>query len=68
MQKRLVRSRTERMIGGVCGGLGEYFSIDPTIIRVLWVVITLLGGAGVIAYVILWVVMPQEPPAPLAPS
>ncbi|MBN1320079.1 MAG: PspC domain-containing protein [Thermoleophilia bacterium] len=67
MQKRLRRSRTEKMLGGVCGGLGEYFNVDPTIIRVLWVVITLLGGAGVIAYLILWVVMPQEPPAPLAP-
>ena len=68
MQKRLRRSRTEKMIGGVCGGLGEYFNVDPTIIRVLWVVITLLGGAGVIAYLILWIVMPLEPPTPLAPS
>ncbi len=68
MQKRLTRSRAEKMIGGVCGGLGEYFGVDPTIIRVLWVVITLLGGAGVIAYLILWIVMPLEPPTPLAPS
>jgi len=68
MQKRLRRSRTEKMIGGVCGGLGEYFNVDPTIIRVLWVAITLLGGAGVIAYLILWIVMPLEPPTPLAPS
>jgi len=56
------------MIGGVCGGLGEYFNVDPTIIRVLWVAITLLGGAGVIAYLILWIVMPLEPPTPPAPS
>jgi len=68
MQKRLRRSRTEKMIGGVCGGLGEYFNVDPTIIRVLWVAITLLGGAGVIAYLILWIVMPLEPPTPPAPS
>ena len=68
MQKRLTRSRAEKMIGGGCGGLGEYFGVDPTIIRVLWVVITLLGGAGVIAYLILWIVMPLEPPTPLAPS
>jgi len=53
------------MIGGVCGGLGEYFDVDPTIIRVLWVAVTLFGGAGVIAYLILWVIVPQEPPANL---
>ena len=64
MQKRLQRSRTEKMIGGVCGGLGEYFGVDPTIVRVLWVGVTLLGGAGIIAYLILWVIMPAEPPAP----
>ncbi len=46
MQKRLYRSRTEKMIAGVCGGLAEYFDIDPTIIRILWVLITFLGGAG----------------------
>ncbi len=65
MEKRLQRSRTERMIGGVCGGLGEYFGVDPTIIRVLWVAITMLGGAGILLYLILWVVMPLEPPPPL---
>ena len=68
MQKRLQRSRTEKMIGGVCGGLGEYFGIDPTIVRVLWVVVTLMGGAGFIAYLILWAVMPAEPPAPFSPA
>lgn len=68
MQKRLQRSRTEKMIGGVCGGLAEYFDIDPTIVRVLWVVVTLMGGAGFIAYLILWVVMPAEPPAPFSPA
>ena len=56
------------MIGGVCGGLAEYFDIDPTIVRVLWVVVTLMGGAGFIAYLILWVVMPAEPPAPFSPA
>ncbi|MCE5253497.1 MAG: PspC domain-containing protein [Actinomycetia bacterium] len=67
MAKRLQRSRTERMIGGVCGGLGEYFNIDPTIVRVLWVVVTLVGGAAILAYLILWVIVPLEPPAPAAP-
>ncbi|NLE11089.1 MAG: PspC domain-containing protein, partial [Actinobacteria bacterium] len=61
MRKRLYRSRSDKMIGGVCGGLGEYFDVDPTIIRVLWVAVTLFGGAGVIAYLILWVIVPQEP-------
>lgn len=59
--KRLYRSRVERMIGGVCGGLGEYFDIDPTVVRLLFVFGTLLGGPGVIAYLILLVVVPLEP-------
>jgi len=66
MAKRLQRSRTEKMLAGVCGGLGEYFDIDPTIIRVLWVVVTLMGGAGIVAYLILWVVVPLEAPGPPA--
>ena len=64
MEKRLQRSRTEKMIGGVCGGLAEYFTVDPTIVRVLWVLLTLLGGAGILLYVILWVIMPLQLPAP----
>jgi phage shock protein PspC (stress-responsive transcriptional regulator) len=68
MEKRLQRSRTDKMVGGVCGGLAEYFGIDPTVVRVLWVVITLLGGAGFILYIILWIIMPQQPPAPLPPA
>jgi phage shock protein C len=59
--KRLYRSRLDRMIGGVCGGLGEYFDIDPTLIRLLFVFGTLLGGPGVIAYLVLLVVVPLEP-------
>jgi phage shock protein C len=67
MEKRLHRSRTEKMVGGVCGGLAEYFAVDPTLVRAIWVVFTLLGGAGLLAYIILWVIMPLDPPAPLAP-
>jgi phage shock protein C len=67
MAKRLQRSRTERIIGGVCGGLGEYFNVDPTLVRVLWVIVTLMGGAGILAYLILWIVVPQEPVGPLSP-
>jgi len=65
MEKRLVRSRTEKMIAGVCGGLAQYFNVDPTIVRLLWVIITIMGGAGILAYIVLWIVMPLEPPAPI---
>jgi phage shock protein C len=58
--KRIYRSRTQRVIGGICGGLGEYFDIDPVIIRVIWFIL-LLGGVGLIAYLIAWIVIPVEP-------
>jgi len=63
MEKRLQRSRTEKMIGGVCGGLAVYFNVDPTLVRILWVAMTLIVGVGILLYLILWVVMPLEPPA-----
>lgn len=66
MQKRLYRSRDEKIIGGVCGGLGEYLNVDPTLIRLALVFITLFGGAGIIAYLVLWVVVPLAPPPPPA--
>jgi len=60
--KRLYRSRKERMLGGVCGGLGEHLDVDPTIIRVIWAVAALLTiGTGILAYVIAWVLIPEEP-------
>jgi phage shock protein PspC (stress-responsive transcriptional regulator) len=59
--KRLYRSRTERMIGGVCGGLANYLNADPTLIRLLMVLFALAGGPGLIAYLILWIVVPLEP-------
>jgi phage shock protein PspC (stress-responsive transcriptional regulator) len=49
------------MIGGVSGGLSNYFDIDPTIVRVLFIVSIFLGGGGIIAYIILWIVLPEEP-------
>lgn len=60
-QKRLYKSRTNRMIDGVCGGIAEYFDIDPTIIRIVWVLITLLGGSGFIFYIVAMIVMPVNP-------
>lgn len=63
MAKRLYRSRDEKIIGGVAGGLAEYLDIDVTLIRVLWVLVTLLGGSGLLAYVIMWIIVPMEPVA-----
>jgi phage shock protein C len=59
--KRLYRSRAERWLAGICGGLGKYFGIDPTVIRVLFVLFSLVVGGGIIAYIILWIIIPQEP-------
>ena len=57
--KELRKSDTNRVICGVCGGLGEYFQVDPTIVRLLLVAFTLLGGSGIIAYLIAAVIMPE---------
>lgn len=61
---RLYRSSTDKVLAGVCGGLGNYFNIDPTIIRVIYVLLTVFSAAfpGVVAYIILALVIPQEPP------
>ncbi|MCQ1534329.1 PspC domain-containing protein [Methanosarcina sp. KYL-1] len=58
---KLYRSRKNRMIAGVCGGIGEYFDIDPTLVRLLWVLFSLSGGAGIVAYIIAWIIVPEEP-------
>jgi phage shock protein C len=60
-RKRLVRSSTDTKIAGVCGGLADYFDIDPMIIRLIWVVLFLCGGTGGLAYIILWIVLPLAP-------
>ncbi len=59
--KRLYRSRTDRKIAGLCGGIGTYFGVDPVIFRVIWVLLALAGGLGVLAYLIAWFIVPQEP-------
>lgn len=61
MSKRLYRSRVDCKIGGVCGGLGEYFNIDPTIIRIIAILLIFADGIGILAYVIAWIVMPKRP-------
>lgn len=59
--KKLYRSRRDRMVAGVCGGLADYFQVDSTIIRLLFILFILLGGSGVLAYLIMWLVVPVEP-------
>ena len=61
MEKRLYKSKTNKTIAGVCGGIGEYFGIDPTIIRLIWAAFCLAGGSGILAYVIACFIIPEEP-------
>ena len=61
MQKKLYRSRTDRKILGVCGGLAEYFNVDSTLVRVIVVLVALLGGCGLLAYLVAALIMPEEP-------
>ena len=58
--RRLYRSRTQRMLGGVCGGLGKYLGIDPTIIRLVFLVLLFTQGFGFLIYIILWLLLPVE--------
>ena len=59
--KRLYRSRDHRWIAGICGGLGEYLNVDPTVVRAAFVLFALAGGSGILAYIILWFIIPEEP-------
>lgn len=59
MEKRLMRSQNDRMVAGVAAGLAEYFNIDPAIVRLLFVLLTVMGGHGLLIYLILWLVMPE---------
>lgn len=58
--KQLFRSESNRVLAGVAGGLGEYFAIDPVLIRIIFVLLTVFGGGGVIIYIILWILIPNE--------
>jgi len=59
--KRLYRSGNERVLGGVCGGVAEYLNIDPTIVRLLWILFVFAFGAGILFYLIAWLIMPRNP-------
>lgn len=63
--RRLTRSRTDKKIAGVCGGLAKYFGIDPIIPRLIALVLLLGFGTGVLAYIICWIVIPMEPESPI---
>ncbi|HPT13932.1 MAG TPA: PspC domain-containing protein [Bacteroidales bacterium] len=65
---RLYRSKTSRVFGGVCGGLAEYFDVDPIIIRLLFLIIAFAGGGGILVYIILWIAIPEKPFVPFDAS
>jgi phage shock protein C len=60
--KRLLRSSTDKKLGGVCAGLADYLDMDVTLVRVLWLLVVLCGGTGILLYLILWLVLPLAPP------
>ena len=66
--KRLYRSQSDRMIGGVCAGMGEYLGIDPTLIRLLFIFTTVWGGAGALVYLVMLLVVPEDPHAITTPA
>ena len=59
--RKLYRSRYNRQIAGVCGGLAEYFNMDATLLRVLFIVLAVLGGSGIVLYLAMWIIVPREP-------
>ena len=60
-EKRLYRSRDDRVLAGVCSGLGKYLEVDPVIIRLIWAATILLAGAGIFLYIVAWIIIPEEP-------
>ena len=60
-RRRLIRPQAGRKIAGVCAGFAEYFDLDVTLVRVLWLIVALFGGGGFVAYLIAWIIMPNEP-------
>ena len=60
MTKKLDRSRRNRMIGGVCGGLADYLGVDPTVVRVIMALVTFVGGMSIFVYLLMWLLIPEE--------
>ena len=61
MKKRIYRSRKEKLVGGVCGGISNYFDVDPVLIRLIFLALLLIGGYTILAYLVAWVIIPKEP-------
>ena len=61
MEKKLYKSNQNKMIDGVCGGIAEYFGIDPTVVRLIWALFSLMGGSGILAYIIAAIIIPRNP-------
>ena len=61
MEKKLYKSNQNKMIDGVCGGIAEYFGIDPTVVRLIWALFSLMGGSGIRAYIIAAIIIPRSP-------
>jgi phage shock protein C len=57
--RKLYRSQTQRMMAGVCGGLAEYFNIDATVMRVLFLILAVFGGSGIVLYIVMWIFVPD---------
>ena len=61
MEKKLYKSNQNKMLDGVCGGIAEYFGIDPTVVRLIWALFSLMGGSGILAYIIAAIISPRSP-------
>ncbi|NLB74597.1 MAG: PspC domain-containing protein [Firmicutes bacterium] len=59
--RRLYRSRYEKKLGGVCAGLANFFQIDVTVVRLIWVLLAVFAGTGILAYIIAWIIIPEQP-------
>jgi phage shock protein PspC (stress-responsive transcriptional regulator) len=67
-KRPFARYSADKKIAGVCAGVARYFDLDPTLVRVIWALCTILGGTGLLAYIILWIVMPLDPEYPMLPA
>ncbi len=61
MNKRLYKSNENKMVDGICGGIAEYFGIDPTLVRLVWVLFCAMGGSGFVAYIVAAIIIPRAP-------
>lgn len=68
VHRRFARYSADKKIAGVCAGVARYFDLDPSVVRAVWLLCVLLGGTGLLAYFILWIVMPLDPEYPMLPA